>query len=123
MVPRIRAALDAKVPPRAILLGDPAIKEYNSWDLKIVTAYRIHEDFMRGSVPVYWDESDRVAFDVKVGISKSRRALDRREEADNKKEGLDTKGRYYYVEPRTIDGGPMPTYEEWLEERARKQGK
>lgn len=105
-----------------MLLRDPAITENNEWDLKLTMALHIHDGFMRGSIPVYWDESDRVVFDVKTGKSKSKAAIERREEADQKKK-VDAKGVYYYVEPRTNDGGPMPTYEEWAEERARKVGK
>jgi hypothetical protein len=76
---------------------------------------------MRGSVPIYWDESDRVAFDVGTGISKSRAALDRKEEQDSKKD-TKTHGKYYYPIPRTIDGGPLPTREEWVKEKLAKKG-
>jgi len=120
LVPRIRAALDAKVPPSAVILRDPGRKEYSKWDLKIVAGLRIYEDMMRGSVPVYWDESDRVAFDVKVGTSKSRAAIDRREEQDKKKGTVH--GRYYYAVPRVTDGGNLPTLEEWILEKKAKTG-
>lgn len=89
----------------------------------MVAAYHLHEDMMRGSVPVYWDESDRVAFDVRTGVSKSRRALDRREDLDRKKDSAQNYGKYYYVVPRTVDGGPLPTRDEWLEERRMKEGR
>lgn len=122
LIPRIRAALDARVPPTAIILRDPGIKEYGLWDLKLVAGLRIYDEMMRGSVPVYWDESDRVAFDVGIGTSKSRAALDRKlEQEQNKKTKV--YGQYFYPIPRVIDGGPLPTREEWLEERAAKQGK
>ena len=122
MVPRIRAALDAGVPPTAIILRDPGRKEYGEWDLKLAAAYHLFQDLMRGSIPVYWDESDRVAFDVKTGISKSKKAIALREKADSTKK-KPTEGVYYYAVPRTIDGGPLPTLEEWVAERAAKQGK
>jgi hypothetical protein len=124
LIPRIRAALDAGVPPTAIILRDPERKEYNSWDLRIAAAYHIHEDLMRGSVPIYWDESDRVAFDVKTGVSKSRAAIDRREDADRakNKDGKGLEGRYYYAVPRVIDGGALPTLEEWIAEKEAKKG-
>lgn len=121
LLPRIRAALDAKVPPSAIILRDPGHTEYDEWDLKLIAAYHIHEDFMVGTVPVYWDQSDRVAFDVKTGHSKSRAALDRKQELDSKKNVKP--GTYYYVVPRTIDGGPLPTREEWAAEQAAKRGR
>lgn len=121
LVPRIRAALDAQVPPTAIILRDPEHKEYGVWDFKLVTALRIYDDMMRGSVPIYWDESDRVAFDVKVGVSKSKAAIEIRQSRDEKKK-TNTPGRYYYVTPRVIDGGLLPTREEWIEERMKKMG-
>lgn len=121
LVPRIRAALDAGVPPTAIILRDPGRKEYGPWDLKLAAAYRIYDDLMRGAVPIYWDESDRVAFDVGIGYSKSRAAMDRREDLDSQKKDKHY-GRYYYPIPRTIDGGPLPTPEEWATERRAKMG-
>jgi hypothetical protein len=121
LVPRIRAALDAKVPPSAIILRDPEHTEYDAWDLKMVAAYHVYNDMMRGSIPIYWDESDRVAFDVKTGVSKSKAALDRKEEQESKKKGT-RHGVYHYAVPRTIDGGPLPTLEEWAAEKAAKQG-
>jgi hypothetical protein len=113
--------LDAKVPPTAIILRDPGRKEYGVWDLKLAAAIHIYDDLMRGNIPVYWDESDRVAFDVKVGMSKSRRAIDTREERDTKNK-VDMKGKYYYAVPRVTDGGALPTLDEWLAERKAKEG-
>lgn len=120
LIPRIRAALDAQVPPTAIILRDPGRKEYGVWDLKLVAALRLYDDMMRGSVPIYWDESDRVAFDVHTGISKSKAAIERRQDQDEKKNKVP--GRYYYVKPRVIDGGLLPTRDEWIEEKVRKMG-
>ena len=37
--------------------------------------------------------------------------------------GTLTPGLYYYAVPETIDGGPLPTIEEWTKERAAKQGR
>lgn len=105
-----------------MILRNPRHKEYTDWDLRLLVAYYTHDQLLRGSVPVYWDESDRVAFDVKTGISKSRRAISQREERDSKK-GQAQHGVYYYAVPRAIDGGPLPTMEEWLAEREAKQGK
>lgn len=122
LLPRIRAALDAKVPPTAIILRDPGRTEYGVWDLKLAAAYHINDEMMRGNVPVYWDESDRVTFDVRRGRSKSRAAIERREEADQKSKNQ-LYGVYYYAVPRTMDGGPLPTLAEWLEEKAAKEGK
>lgn len=126
VVPRIKAALAAQVPPSAILLRDPAHREYDEWDLKLVAAYHIYKDLLRGSVPVYWDESSRVTFDVKVGLSKSQAAVDRKQAQDQKaadKSPATLYGRYYYAVPRVTDGGALPTLEEWLEEKAAMKGR
>jgi hypothetical protein len=115
--------LDAGVPPTAIILRDPERKEYGVWDLKLVAAIRVYDDLMRGSVPVYWDESDRVRWTVKTGLSKSARAIQAAQERDEKSKSKDTKGVYYYPVPQTIDGGPLPTIQEWMEERKSKEGR
>jgi hypothetical protein len=78
---------------------------------------------MRGSVPIYWDESDRVAFDVGTGKSKSRAALDRKERSWEKKKPAEKDGVYFYPIPRAIDGGMLPTREEWIAEKQAKQGR
>lgn len=79
---------------------------------------------MNGSFPIWIDESDRVTFDVKKKISKSRAALDRDEIATSKKKSYKpVPGQYTFAVPRTIDGGPMPSFLEWAEEQANKQGR
>lgn len=126
IVPRIRAALEAGVPPVAMLLRDPAHKEYDAWDMKLASAHHIRETMLVGSVPIYWDQSDRVAFDVKKGKSKSRAKIQAAERAAQKKaknNESELDGLYFYTVPRTIDGGPLPTYEEWAEEKRRLEGK
>ena len=72
-------------------------------------------------MPLWWDESDRVTFDAKARFSKSRASIERAQEADNKKKAK-SYGKYYVVEPRVMDGGEMPTREEWFEEQNRKGG-
>lgn len=79
------------------------------------------QDWYRDGIPVWWDESDRVAFDAKARFSKSRAAIERAQEADSKKKSKQF-GKYYITEPRVIDGGDMPTRDEWLEEQASKRG-
>jgi len=115
--------LDAGVPPTAIILRDPERKEYGVWDLKLVAALHLYDELMRGNVPVYWDESDRVRFEVRTGLSKSARVIAAAQERDEKNKSKDTKGLYYYAVPMTIDGGPLPTVGEWVKERQAKQGK
>lgn len=62
-----------------------------------------------------------MSFDVKTVVSKSKAAMGRwekkMEKSTNKNPGL-----MGYPVPRTIDGGPLPTLEEWLEEEAAKKG-
>lgn len=67
------------------------------------------------------DESDRVTFDAKARVSKSRAAVERAQEADGKKKSK-SYGRYFVTEPRVMDGGEMPTRDEWLEEQKAKKG-
>jgi hypothetical protein len=123
MVPRIKAALTAGLPPTATLLRDPSRKEYGVWDIKLVVALEIYEGLLVGSVPIYWDQSDRVTFNVKKRVSKSRKVIEAAQEADQNRKGFKTHGLLYYAEPRTMDGGPLPTLQEWHAEQERKQGK
>lgn len=78
------------------------------------------EDWYRDGVPIWWDESDRVAFDAKARVSKSRAAVERAQEADGKKKAK-SHGRYFIAEPRIMDDGEMPTRQEWLEEQEKKK--
>lgn len=66
------------------------------------------------------DESDRVTFDAIARVSKSRAAVERASEKEAKKK-TKSHGLYYIVEPRVMDGGELPTREEWLEEQNRKK--
>ncbi len=118
----MRAAASAKLPPLAFILEDPKHTEYNLWDIRLSVALGVYDDMMRGSIPVYIDESDRVRFEVMKGVSKSRAAIDRREAQDGKSKEPNY-GVYYYAVPKTIDGKPLPTMEEWLEEKAAKKGR
>jgi len=72
-------------------------------------------------VPLWWDESDRVTFDAKARVSKSRAAVERAQEADGKKK-TKSYGRYFIAEPRLMEGDEMPSRAEWLEEQERKRG-
>jgi len=79
------------------------------------------QDWYRDGIPVWWDESERVTFDAKARISKSRAAIDRAQEANSKKK-KSTPGVYFVAEPRVMDGGEMPTRAEWLEEQQKLAG-
>jgi hypothetical protein len=72
-------------------------------------------------VPIWWDESDRVTFDAKARVSKSRASIERAQEADGKKKSK-SYGRYFIAEPRLMEGDEMPTREEWLKEQENKKG-
>ncbi len=92
------------------------------WDYRLIKAHYILEDWYRDGVPIWVDESDRITFDAKARVSKSRAAIERAQEADGKKKSK-SYGRYFVAEPRVMDGGEMPTREEWLEEQNSKRGK
>ena len=78
------------------------------------------EDWYRDGVPIWWDESDRVTFDAKARISKSKAAIERAQEAEGKKKSK-SHGRYFIAEPRLMDDGEMPSRQEWLEEQEAKK--
>lgn len=81
------------------------------------------QDSSNGNFPIWWDESDRVTFDVKKKTSRSRAALDRVDRANSKrKDYVAPPGQYMYAVPRTIDGGAMPTFEEWVKQESEKKG-
>ncbi len=91
------------------------------WDYRLIKAHHLLEDWYRDGVPIWWDESDRVTFDAKARVSKSRAAVERASEASNKKNSK-SYGVYFIAEPRTMDDGEMPTRAEWLEEQEIKKG-
>ena len=104
-----------------MIFNDPSHEKWNEWDYLLFKAHYILEDWYRDGIPLWWDESDRVTFDAKARISKSRAAIERAQEADSKKKSK-SHGRYFIAEPRVMDGGEMPTRDEWLEEQERKKG-
>jgi hypothetical protein len=91
------------------------------WDYRLIKAHYLLEDWYRDGIPIWWDESDRVTFDAKARFSKSRAATERAQEADGKKKAK-SYGKYYIVEPKVMDGGELPTRDEWLEEQYKKNG-
>ncbi len=105
-----------------MIFDDPSHKEWDVWDYRLFKAHYILEDWYRDGVPIWWDESDRVTFDAKARVSKSKAAIERAQEADSKKKSK-SYGRYFITEPRVMDGGEMPTREEWLAEQESKRGK
>ena len=104
-----------------MIFSDPSHDKWDEWDYKLFKAHYILEDWYRDGIPIWWDESDRVTFDAKARVSKSRAAIERAQEADSKKKNK-THGRYFVAEPRVMDGGEMPTRDEWLEEQNNKKG-
>lgn len=90
------------------------------WDYRIFKAHYILQDWYRDGIPIWWDESERVAFDAKARISKSRAAIERAQESSTKNNKKAVHGRYFVAEPKVIDGGEWPTKDEWLQEQANK---
>jgi len=103
----------------AVIFSDPEHKEWDMWDFRLFKAHYILEDWYRDGIPLWWDESDRVTFDAKPRISKSRAAIERAQESESKKKKR-VFGRYFIAEPRVMDGGAMPSRDEWLEEQEKK---
>lgn len=91
------------------------------WDYRLIKAHYLLEDWYRDGIPIWWDESDRVTFDAKARFSRSRASIERAQESDNKKKSK-SYGKYYTAEPRVMDGGEMPTRDEWIQEQERKRG-
>lgn len=110
------------MPPTAVILSDPTHTDYTKWDYKLLKAYYLKQEFMSGNFPVWIDRSPRVEFEVKSFKSKSAAALERKQAAEAKKEGNTDYGRQFYAVPITIDGGPMPTLRDYLEEEAKNKG-
>lgn len=117
----MKAAVKSGQPPLAVIFSDPDHKEWTMWDFRLFKAHYILKDWYRNGIPLWWDESDRVTFDVKARVSKSRAAIERASEAEAKKKSK-SHGKYFVVEPRVMDGGDMPTRDEWLEEQEMKKG-
>ena len=94
------------------------------WDLKLLKAHHFIKDFTVDGIPVWWDDSPRVFYDVERRVSRSKAAVQRAEKADSERENSkDVPGRYYVPVPVTRDGSPMPTFAEWAEENAAKKAK
>jgi hypothetical protein len=117
----LKAAAGIGHPPTAVIFSDPKHTEWTMWDYRLIKAHYILQDWYRDGVPLWWDESDRVTFDAKARFSKSRAAIERAQEADGKKKSK-AYGKYYIVEPRVMDGGEMPSRQEWVEEQKNKSG-
>ena len=118
----MKAACVSGQPPCAVIFDDPSHKEWDEWDFKLFKAHHLLQDWYRDGIPVWWDESERVTFDAKPRLSKSRAAIERAQEAASGKGKKAVPGRYYVAEPRVMDGGELPTKEEWLAEESKKSG-
>lgn len=117
----MRAAVQSGQPPVAVILNDENHIKWTAWDYKLLKAHYILQDWYRDGIPIWWDESERVAFEVSARTSRSRAAIERAQEKASKAKSQ-THGRYYVVEPRVIGGGELPTREEWMEEQSKKSG-
>jgi hypothetical protein len=117
----LKAAASIGHPPTAVIFSNPKHKKWTAWDYRLIKAHYILEDWYRDGVPLWWDESDRVTFDAKARFSKSRAAVERAQDADSKKKSK-SYGKYYIAEPKVMDGGEMPSREEWLAEQNKKKG-
>lgn len=107
-------------PPLAVIFDDAEHVSWTLWDYRLFKAHHILQDWYRDGIPVWVDESDRVTFDAVGRISKSRAAIERAQDASSTKGKKPVPGRYFVAEPRVIDGGELPTREEWLIEQQSK---
>ena len=119
----VKAAVLANLPPKQVIFNDPTHTTYDYWDLRLLKAYYFAQDFIRDGVPVWWDESDDVAFEVEKRISRSRAAIQRSEKSESGKDKTPPEGRYYVPIPKGKSGKPLPTFEQWNEEQARKKAR
>jgi len=109
-------------PPTAVIFNDPEHTEWTTWDYKLMKAHYVLQDWYRDGIPIWWDESERVTFDAKARVSKSRAAIERAQESASKGGKKAVPGRYFIAEPKLIGDGDFPTRKEWLEEQAKKNG-
>lgn len=87
------------------------------WDYRLLKAQYIIDEWYRDGIPVWWDESERVAFEAKGRTSRSRAAIERAQENATKGNKKAVPGRYFIAEPVVIDGGELPTRDEWIAEQ------
>ncbi len=114
--------MDAGLPPKQVIFTNPKHTEYDFWDLRLLQAYHFAQDFVRNGIPVWWDESADVNFEVKRKVSRSKAAVDRAQEADGKKKANKNHGVYYVPTPKALGGKELPTFEEWTIEQERLAG-
>lgn len=117
----MRAAVDSGQPPTAVIFSDPSHKEWTMWDYRLLKAQYILNDWYRDGIPLWWDESENVAFEAEARISRSRAAIERAQEKANKSKST-VHGRYFVAKPRAIGGTELPTRDQWIEEQERKKG-
>jgi len=119
----IVAAIEARLPPKMLILNDPSHTSYDIWDLKLIKAHTFLSRMMDGNYPIYWTESKRVDWTVERKISRPDAAMDRAQQAEAKKIENGGKGAKpepglrFLLKPRVLDGGPMPTLDEYLKSK------
>lgn len=122
----IEAARAFGKPPCQFILEDPGWKEWTKWDLRIANAYEIAKSAEVNGWPAHIDQSPRVEFKVKPRLSRSQAALDKYQYEERKrmeKKGAKPKfGIIPVAMPVTIDGGPLPTREEWIKSQQQEVG-
>lgn len=115
----IEAARAFGKPPCQFILEDPTWVTFTKWDIKIATGYEIAKSAEMNGWPLHIDQSPRVWFEVKERKSKSQAALDEWQAKERKRlEKKGAKPKYGVIPvavPVTIDGGPLPTRQDWLD--------
>lgn len=105
-----------------MIFNDPAHTQYDYWDLMLIKAHHFAKDFTVDGIPSWWDDNERVSFEVQRKISRSKAAVRRAEMKDTGKNKPEVPGRYYVPVPRAMDGGELPTFAEWVEDKRELSG-
>lgn len=89
----------------------------------LLKAYYLTVDFSRDGIPVWWDESDDVDFEIKRKTSRSHGAVERAEKQDTSGKQERPPGRYYVPVPKTRGGKPFPTLADYLQQLVVMEGR
>lgn len=127
LVDYIEAAARFNKPPFQLMFGEEEWPLWTKYDSLISVAYERYQRYQTSDGhPIFWDQSQRVKASVKTYKSKAKAAMDEWDDTQSKKLEAMRKtnphahlerGIVPYVIFEAIDGGPMPTLEEWVTSR------
>lgn len=117
MKPIIRAAIDSGRPPLELLLDEPNRKR-SRWDGILIKAIYLQEAYELEGYPIWYEESDAIAFEVRHRDVRSQAVVERAQKAESKKDNP-TPGRRFYAVPKLVPGKKWPTRKAWLASKSR----